>query len=513
MHEPSDPKASLSRRDLLRTAVAAGLASSLAPLSAESAAPSPRRRDLIRTENEKPGTTDWLLEKTRVDPKTKYRCPWIEAYCSHTSIRAGQTLTIMVSTNPPSSFVLDLYRLGYYQGKGGRHLVQLGPFKGKVQPDPEIGPERLRECQWEPTITLTIAKDWPSGVYLGKLTAERDKLQSYIIFIVRDDRACDFLFQCSDTTWSAYNRWPNQWSLYDDGKKEWYCGPGVRVSWDRPYGKYCQHLDAPLSQGSGEFLLWEFPLAFWMEKEGYDVSYISNVDTHADAKGLLRAKSWLSVGHDEYWSLAMFQNVKAAVAAGVNAAFFSANTCSGVLSFLPNASKAPNRVISRIGQYGPIQEEAVKKGFPELRDLKHNGPNEVTLIGARSTFPVTGGGDWICVQDKHWLFAGTGMKNGDAIPGLVGWEWHGDPADIPGLEVVAKGPTFDSKYKGTYTATIYPGPRDNLVFNAATIWWSDGLSAPPGYQHPSAHGAKPRGPDARVQRITANLLQCFRGQE
>lgn len=28
------------------------------------------------------------------------------------------------------------------------------------------------------------------------------------------------------------------------------------------------------------------------------------------------------------------------------------------------------------------------------------------------------------------------MKNGNGIPGLVGWEWHGDPADLPGLEVV-----------------------------------------------------------------------------
>jgi hypothetical protein len=513
MHEPSDGDVILNRRDLLRNAAAAGLASSLGTLSASSGEPSPRQRDLIQTENEKVGTKDWLLEKTRVDPKTKYRCPWIEGYCSHTSIRPGQTLNIMVSTNPASSFVLDLYRLGYYQGKGGRHLMQLGPFKGQVQPDPEIGTERVRECRWEPAATLTIPKDWPSGVYLGKLTAEREKLQSYIIFIVRDDRACDFLFQCSDTTWSAYNRWPDHYSLYDDGKKEWYWGPGVRVSWDRPYGKYCQILDAPLSQGSGEFLLWEFPLAFWMEKEGYDVSYISNVDTHADAKGLLRAKSLLSVGHDEYWSLDMFNNVKAAIAAGLNAAFFSGNTSCGVISFLPSASKVSNRIISRIGQYGPIQEESVKKGFPELRDLKHNGPNEAALIGARSTFPVTGGADWICVQDKHWLFAGTGMKKGDRIPGLVGWEWHGDPADIPGLEVVAQGQTFNGTHKGTYTATIYPGPKDNLVFNAATIWWSDGLSAPPGYLHPSVYGAKPRGPDARVQRITANLFRRFRGRE
>jgi hypothetical protein len=496
-----------SRRELLQGAAATGLLGLIGPRTQGT----PARRDLIRGENDKPGTTEWLLTNTRVDPKTKYRCPWVEGYCSHTSLRAGDSISFMVSTNPPSPFVIDLYRLGYYGGKGGRHLQQLGPFHGKVQPDPPIGPERLRECRWEPATTLTIPADWPSGVYLGKITAEREKLQGYVIFIVRDDRPCDFLFQCSDTTWNAYNRWPNQWSLYDNGKNDWYWGPGVRVSFDRPYGKYCQILDAPLSQGSGEFLLWEFPLAFWMEKEGYDVSYISNLDTHADSKGLVRAKGWLSVGHDEYWSLDMFNNVKAAVATGLNVAFFSANTCCGVISVGPNSGGAANRVISRIGQYGPIQEAAVKGGFPELLDLKHNGPNEATLIGARSTFPVTGGAGWTCVNEKHWVFAGSGMKNGDSVPGLVGWEWHGDPADIPGLEILAKGKLRSRDAEGTYTATIYPGPKGNFVFNAATIWWSDGLSAPPGYQHPSAHGAHPKGPDPRVQQITANLLNRFRG--
>jgi hypothetical protein len=502
---------SVDRRELLTKAAAAGIGSALAPLTCALTSEPRRQNDLIRTENEKPGTTDWLLQNTRIDPKTKYRCPWIEGYCSHTSIRHGETLEIMVSTNPPSPFVIDLYRLGYYGGKGGRHRARLGPFKGFTQPDPNIGVERLRECRWEPVTKIVVPSDWPSGVYLGKLTAEKDRWQSYVIFIVRDGRPCDFLFQSSDTTWSAYNRWPSQWSLYDDGKKVWYWGPGVRVSWDRPYGKYCQIFDAPLSQGSGEFLLWEFPLAFWMESQGYDVSYISNVDTHVDGKSLLRCKGLISVGHDEYWSLDMFNNVKTAVESGVNVAFLSGNTCCGVISYCPSGGGLANRIISRIGQYGPIQDEVVKSGFPELRALKHNGPNEATLIGARSTFPVTGGADWICTNEKHWLFAGSGMKDGDRIPGLVGWEWHGDPAPIAGLEILARGDVYSRGGKGTYTSTIYPAPKGNFVFNAATIWWSDGLSAPPGYLHPSAHGAKPKGPDARVQRITANLLERFRG--
>jgi hypothetical protein len=505
MADASGDKPLLGRRDLLKGAAAAGLVSALEPL----ANAAPAARDLIRAENEKPGTTDWLLQHTRVDPKTKYRCPWIEGYCSHTSLRAGDTLSIMVSTNPPSPFVIDISRLGYYQGKGGRHLARLGPFKGKIQPDPEIGTERLRECRWEPATTVTIPRSWPSGVYLGKLTAEKEKLQSYVIFIVRDDRACDYLFQCSDTTWSAYNRWPGQWSLYDDGKKQWYWGPGVQVSWDRPYGKYCQVLDAPLSLGSGEFLLWEFPLAFWMEKEGYDVSYISNVDTHADARGLLRARGFLSVGHDEYWSVDMYRNVQAAIAAGVSVAFLSSDTCIGVTPFWPSAAKVPNRVISRIGSFGPLPKEWTKTATEVLR-LKSDYPDQGGLVGARDIWPLTGGGDWTCVKEKHWLFAGSGMKNGDSIPGLVGWEWVGDPAAIKGLEVVARGTVNSGRNKGTYTATIYPGPKGNFVFNAATIWWADGLSAPPGYQHPSAYGARPRGPDPRVHRITACLLKRFR---
>ena len=337
----------------------------------------------------------------------------------------------------------------------------------------------------------------------------REGLQSYVIFIVRDDRACDFLFQCSDTTWSAYNRWPDHFSLYDDGTPphNWYVGPGVRVSLDRPYGKYRQILDAPLSQGSGEFLLWEFPLAFWMEQHGYDVSYISNVDTHADPRGLLRTKALLSVGHDEYWSLEMFDNVKAARDAGVNLAFFSGNSVDGVVPLWPNAQGQPHRVIARVGKFG-TQRSALERFAG--RWTQH-GPDPATLIGAHTTEPANGGADWTCVNDRHWLFEGTGMKNGDAIKGLVGWEHHGEPADLPGLEVLARGPVFSNgrPQKTEYTATIYPGPKGNLVFNAATIWWSDGLSAPPGYMRPTSHGNTPPGPDARVQRITTNLFERF----
>src|SRR5690606_21963197 len=131
-----------------------------------------------------------------------------------------------------------------------------------------------------------------SGVYLGRLTNLPDApkvhgWQSYIIFIVRDRRPADILFQCSDTTWQAYNKWPDDYSLYTDPRHPW--APEVAVSFDRPYGLYPQVFENPQSLGSGEFLLWEYPLAYWLEMHGYDVTYCSNADMLAPEQ-ILRAK-------------------------------------------------------------------------------------------------------------------------------------------------------------------------------------------------------------------------------
>ncbi|MEA3208270.1 MAG: hypothetical protein QOE70_1327 [Chthoniobacter sp.] len=494
------PKHHVTRRGALKS-VAGIAAAAFAPQLGFTAPP----RDLIREENARPGTRDWMLARTRIDPPTKYRCPWIEGYCSRTSVRAGETLTFHVSTNPASPFTLDLYRLGHYGGDGGRFMKRLGPLDGRTQPDPPIGAKRVRDCGWEPWAELRVPADWLSGVYVGKLTAERDGTQSYVIFIVRDDRPADFIFQCSDHTWQAYNRWPSQFALYDDGANPWYWGGGVQVSCNRPYGKYCQILDAPLSIGSGEFFLWEFPFAFWLESLGYDVTYISNLDTHRDPRGLLRGRGFLSVGHDEYWSIEMFENVRAAVAAGVSVGFFSGNAICGRILFDENV-----RAFERVGVFGP---PGGTREFTAMSSLSHERPYANELIGAHSTGPVTGGADWICTKPGHWIYAGTGMKAGDAVPGTIGWEWHGDPAPIDGLEIIATGPTQSAPGKpngGIYTATVYPGPHGNVVFNAATCWWADGLSAPPGYVRPKVYAA-PLGPDVRIQQITANILARMRG--
>jgi hypothetical protein len=229
-----------------------------------------------------------------------------------------------------------------------------------------------------------------------------------------------------------------------------------------------------------------------MEREGYDVSYISNLDTHSDALGLRRAKGFLSVGHDEYWTRGMFDNVAAARDAGVHLAFLGGNSVSGCVTLKPASDGRPDRILGRWEQ-GPSDR------FDD----------EQELMGATSY--GVGAADWICQAPEHWLFAGTGMKKGEGIPQLVGWEYHGPPlrAD-PSLVVVASGNVrvYSEMSEKTYAATIYDRPKGNFVFNAATCWWNMLLARPPGAVDPPRTDFSREDP--RVQQITKNLLDRMR---
>ena len=465
-------------------------------------------------ENRKQGTPEWQLRNVRFDsPATLAAFPLvrnltssaIQGYASKTSVYPGESIDLKVSMEPEGDFSVSFYRLGWYGGLGGRLMGEMGPYRGRTQPVPMMSVQRLRECAWEVSARLTIPDDWQSGVYLAKLSrvepgaapnAPDYGVQSYITFVVKSRRECDLLFQVSDITWQAYNKWPGNDSLYTDGTPNvWYQGTETRASFDRPYAKYCQILDAPLSLGSGEFLLWEHPMAFWLEEQGYDVAYCSNMDLHLDPQVLDKCKAFLSVGHDEYWSREMFDNMLSARDAGMSIGFFSGNSVYWEIEFHESeVTDAPCRVFSR------------KRLF---------GGEEAALMGVKSYGP--GYGDWTITNPSHWIFDGLGVSVGDTIPAIVGWEYHGAPAEIDGLEVVASSELFQG-YKEplepAHAAVVYPCERGNWVFNAGTIWWPEGLSNPPGHiparlainsvsvgSSPGTFGVNPM-----TQAITANVL-------
>src|SRR5688572_7258070 len=106
----SEHEQPLNRRRLLQAGLIGGLAGPLAlagdARAREGEAPAEPRRTsttatgTIQAENARPGASDWQLTYTRIDPATKYRCPWIEGYVSHASAKAGDDVQLFVSTRP-----------------------------------------------------------------------------------------------------------------------------------------------------------------------------------------------------------------------------------------------------------------------------------------------------------------------------------------------------------------------------------------------------------------------------
>ncbi len=295
------------RRNVLKGAAAAatGIACGWSVHTASAA------DNVITRENAHAGSTDWQLTRVRTDTVGGVRSSRIEGYCSKQSVGAGDSIDIFVSTQPEQDFKIEIFRSGYYGGRGARLMKTIGPLPGMAQATPEYGEKRLRECQWKKSVSFKIPGDWTSGVYVGRLSTLSDASghgywQSYVVFIVRDDRPADILFQCSDNTWQAYNQWPDRDSVYTHPKGNQ--GPWADVSFDRPYGKYPQIFENPQTVGSGEWLCFEYPMAFWLEQQGYDVSYCSNSDMLSPDRGL-KCKAFLSVGHDEYWDLRQYRSV------------------------------------------------------------------------------------------------------------------------------------------------------------------------------------------------------------
>jgi hypothetical protein len=191
------------------------------------------------------------------------------------------------------------------------------------------------------------------------------------------------------------------------------------------------------------------------------------------------------VGHDEYWTQQMFDNVMKARDAGVSLAFLSGNSVSGVVELLPSSDGRPNRIMRRSG-----------RGFS----------GEQELMGGTSY--GVGFADWTADQPDHWVFAGTNMKKGDRVAQLVGWEYHGPPlGKHPDMVVLSEGPVYGAngeKRTGTYATTLYTAAKGNLVFNAATCWWNVVLATPPGAMSPPRKDFSRA--DGRIQRITKNIL-------
>jgi hypothetical protein len=436
----------------------------------------------ITAENALPGSTAWQ------SPDATGAA--IEGYTSQVSSAPGDTVSFHVSTNPVANYRIEIYRLGWYGGDGARLVTCLPtcttdePGVARTAPAPDANGEV--DAGWPVTDSITVPSSWTSGYYVARLklaSGSQAGSASPVYFIVRAAPGTNaaILVEAPVNTWQAYNGWGGE-SLYSglNGGP-----PAVKVSFNRPgYGQ------SPLQ--------FEYQAVRFLEREGYDVSYTTNYDLAVDPAELLHHKLVMSVGHDEYWTKAMRDNVTAARDAGVNLMFLGGNdvywqaryedngrTLVEYRSLTADPDPDPATKTVRWTQLQPPNPQCTLTGLDDLGGIRVDGdpPRDYSLVSASLSDP--------------WM-ANTGFAPGAILPDLVGYEWDGIE---PGCATPPLTTFFH--YSSTLAngdSTRYTAPSGAMVYSTGSVQFADALDGWAGHDLP---------PDPRVQQFIRNALAAM----
>ena len=553
--------------------------------------------DIVR-ENRLPGDppTEWDING--------WGDPTIQGFGHDISINRGETIFFKIKTDS-TNYRIDIYRMGYYGGLGARRVDTIEPSVKLPQHQPEgLRDEttRLYDCgNWEVSAFWHAPPDAASGIYFARLVRQdtdsggwradnsqegpterpiasphaygasgygrlanalREPRASHIYFVVRhDDSYSDILFQTSDTTWQAYNPYGG------------YCtygrvNPGFPRSIGIPPRAYKVSYNRPLKtrdyRAVNMVFNAEYPCVRWLEANGYDVSYFTGVDSDRRGEEIRKHRLFLSVGHDEYWSLEQRQHVEAGREAGVHLAFFSGNEVFWKTRWEPSidGEEIPHRTLVT---YKETHDNAKIDPVPDVwtgtwrdsRPFNPEGPQpENALTGTIFTVNAWRN-DPLIVPAKYaalrfWRNTEIAkLKQGERailLRGLLGHEWDEDLDNgfrPPGLFHLSEttinnvpylqdnGTVYDSG-TATHHLTLYRHETSNgtqqssdknsnpengsgaLVFGAGTVQWAWGLDAhhdtetgiPPERANSSSTrvGVDLNGPDKNVQQATVNLF-------
>ncbi len=563
-------------------------------------------------------TANAIVRENRLpgDPPTEWDIngwgdPTIQGFGHDISINRGETIFFKIKTDS-TDYRIDIYRMGYYGGMGARRVDTVKPSVKLPQHQPEgLRDEatHLYDCgNWAVSASWDAPSDATSGIYFARLVRQdsdsaspdssgflernwradnsqegptekptasphaygalghgrlanalREPRASHIYFVVRhDDSRSDILFQTSDTTWQAYNPYGG------------YCtygrvNPGFPRSIGIPPRAYKVSYNRPLKtrdyRAVNTVFNAEYPCVRWLEANGYDITYFTGVDSDRRGEEIRKHRLFLSVGHDEYWSLDQRRHVEAGRDAGVHLAFFSGNEVFWKTRWEPSidGEGVPHRTLVTYkethdnAKIDPVAD--VWTGtWRDPRPFNPEGPQpENALTGTIFTVNAWRN-DPLIVPAKYanlrfWRNTEIAkLKPGEraVLPkGLLGHEWDEDIDNgfrPPGLFHLSEttidnvpyiqdnGTVYDSG-TATHHLTLYrhetpkqsaniagnsASPRGALVFGAGTIQWSWGLDAhhdtetgiPPERANSSSTrvGVDLNGPDKNIQQATVNLL-------
>ena len=467
----------------------------------------------VACENTQPGTPNWQVNSD--DPS-------IVGFTSDISSTPGGTVQFKVNTDA-SSYQVNIFRIGYYGGAGARQVASVAVNTRTTQPACKIdATTAMTDCgNWAVTATWNVPSTAVSGLYYAVLHRNDNGAENEMAFVIRNDSSHSaVLFQTSDETWEAYNSFGGN-SLYTG------TGPGVNGA------AYAVSYNRPLSGEGDENFIFnaEYPTVFFMEQNGYDVSYTTDADSARRGNLITNHKVFMTVGHDEYWSNEQRANVQAALDAGVNAAFLTGNDTFWKTQFNNSidGSNTPWRTVTVYkdtlvnSKIDPTNTWTGTWRDPRWSPPSDGGRPENAMTG--QLFQVNGyRSDALQVPPaygKMRLWRNTSLSTITSPysfqPGTLGYEW--DTVQDNGLQPagVAKLSSTTVTMNGNYVLLNYgdnfqPGTathnltlyRDavshSLVFAAGTVQWAWGLANDHAFQTNTPTS------DSKMQQATVNFL-------
>ena len=482
---------------------------------AQAASPCGATINPIACENQKPGTSpsEWDIEGAG-DPS-------IQGFATDISVNAGQKIDFKIDTNA-SAYSIKIYRTGWYQGLGARYITTVPVSATLPQNQPQCVSDvntDLYDCgTWSVSASWNTPADAVSGVYVALLERADNGGASHIIFIVRNDSSTsDVVFQTSDPTWHAYNVYGGA-SFYQGGSN----GRALKVSYNRPFST------RDWQNGRDFYFSSEYATVRFLERNGYDISYIAGVDTDRRGADLTNHRTFLSVGHDEYWSGAQRTNIEAARDAGVNLQFLTGNEGYWRTRYEPSIDGSQTAYRTLVSyketwansKIDPSAEWTGTSRDPRFATRAQGGHNpENALTGTMymvndDDLPVTVSSE----EGKLRLWRNTSLSSlgsGTRVslaPHTVGYESNEDIDNglrPPGLIHLSTTTGAVPQYLVDYGNTVVPGSTVHhttlyraasgaLVFSAASIQWGWGLD--------QTHDGDGAAADSRMQQAQVNLL-------
>ena len=124
-------------------------------------------------ENGSAGTRSWYSPPASWSADSDLAV-WASPY----SIRAGDSLEVFAHARY-APLRIELFRLGYYGGAGGRLRFAADSVSAGLQPPCGRTTSGVVSCPWSRTFSIPTDSAWRSGIYLLKATDSRGKTWSY----------------------------------------------------------------------------------------------------------------------------------------------------------------------------------------------------------------------------------------------------------------------------------------------------------------------------------------------